>query len=137
MVTRDSDEWYEGLTEKRRCFCEAYASNGGNSAAAARAAGYKQPEPQGSRLIRLPVVAAALERLRETETRTSIATRQERQEFWSSVARDPEEQMKYRLKAAEMLGRSQADFVDRKEITGANGTDLQIAFYIPKNGREK
>lgn len=132
-----NSEKKRGLNPRRRRFCDAYALNGGNACAAARAAGYKQPEVEGARLLRQPAIVAALDGWRETETRGSIATRQERQEFWTTIARDTNENMRHRLKAAELLGKSQADFIDRKEITGAHGAELNIAFYLPKNGREK
>lgn len=130
-------EWYDGLTEKRRIYCEVFAENGGNGGAAARAAGFGKPDVESTRLLRNPKIIKALERLRLERHCTAIASRSERQEFWTSVARDPDESMKHRLKAAELLGKSQADFIDRKEITGAHGAELNIAFYLPKNGREK
>ena len=46
----------------------------------------------------------------------TIATRQERQEFWTSVLRNEEEAMKNRLKAAELLGKSEGDFLERVEM---------------------
>ena len=46
----------------------------------------------------------------------TIATRQERQEFWTSVLRNEDEAMKDRLKAAELLGKSEGDFLERVEM---------------------
>lgn len=133
----ENGQWNDGLTEKRRVYCEVFAENGGNGTAAARAAKFKNPDVESTRLLRDPRIITALERLRLERTCTAIASRSERQEFWTSVIRDQDVSMQNRLKATQLLGKSQADFIDRKEITGANGAELNIAFYLPKNGREK
>lgn len=117
--------WHDGLTEKQRRFVEAYSANGGNATRAAEAAGYKNPHPQGAQTLRNVTVRAALERLRSEATQSAIATREQRQAFWTRVMmgheRDAEgnpPRMADRLKAAELLGKSQADFVERRELSG-------------------
>lgn len=80
---------------------------------AAREAGYKRPDPQGRENLRKPTVRAAIDLLRQDTTSAAIATRHERQAFWKTVLKDAEEDMRHRLKASELLGRSQADFIDR------------------------
>jgi phage terminase small subunit len=42
---------WDGLSEKRRLFVEAYSSNGGNAVQAATVAGYKCPDSEGARLL--------------------------------------------------------------------------------------
>ena len=42
----------------------------------------------------------------------SIATRQQRQEFWSRVYHDSSCSMRDRLRASELLGKSEADFTE-------------------------
>ena len=116
-----TSDWHEGLTERQRRFCEAYSSNGGNALDAARQAGYKKPDPQGAENLGKPSIKAAIEKLRLATTSAAIMTRQERQAFWTLVARSKDEDMKDRLKASELLGKSQGDFINRTEITGANG----------------
>lgn len=119
MPRLSADTWHAGLTEKQRRFCEVYAENGGNALAAARAAGYKKPDPQGAENLGKPRIVAALEALREATTSKAIATREERQTFWTSILRGemPDAEMKDRLKASELLGRSQADFIERVDAT--------------------
>ena len=74
--------------------------------------------------------------INDNQSSKNIATRQERQEFWTKVLNGTEKfeviigtgktakvveipaKMADRLKASELLGRSFADFMDRKEITG-------------------
>ncbi len=42
-----------------------------------------------------------------------IATRQDRQDFWTTVMHDEDQKMTDRLRAAELLGKSEADFTDK------------------------
>lgn len=127
-----ASDWHEGLTERQRRFCEAYSSNGGNALDAARQAGYKRPDPQGAENLGKPSIRSAIERLRLATTNAAIMTREQRQAFWSLVARSKDEDMKDRLKASELLGKSQGDFINRTEITGANGgpivSEVRIRF---------
>ena len=41
--------------------------------------------------------------------------------------------MKDRLKASELLGRSQADFTDKKELTGKGGRPIRITTAVPES----
>lgn len=45
-----------------------------------------------------------------------VLSRRERQQFWSKVVLDDEQRMTDRLKASELLGKSEKDFVDRIEV---------------------
>lgn len=125
--------WYDGLNELQRKFCEAYAANGGNACDAARQAGYKHAYSEAHKVIASKRVKKALEELRKDTTSAAIATREERQTFWTAVMRGTHKEkvivegveyeippkMTDRLKASELLGKSQADFLDRTELTGA------------------
>jgi phage terminase small subunit len=110
-------DWHDGLTEKQRRFCEAYSANGGNALAAAREAGYKKPNPQGAENLAKPTIRDAIDRLRLSYTNSAIATREERQTFWTNMLRDPNVAERDRLRASELLGKSQADFIDRVDAT--------------------
>lgn len=103
------------LTARQQAFVDAYA---GNATAAALAAGYseKSARVQGRRLITKDNVAKAIKAREAQRLAPTIATRKERQEFWTAVVRDEEEQMKNRLKAAELLGKSEGDFLERVEM---------------------
>lgn len=46
----------------------------------------------------------------------AISTKVDRQMFWTSTMNDPGFSIGMRLKASEMLGRSENDFIDRKQI---------------------
>lgn len=115
MSGADKTDWFKGLTEKQRRFCEAYSANGGNATKAAESAGYSNAPVEGARLIRKDKTVKALELLRQSTTSEEIATREERQAFWTKVMRDPTENMQDRIKCSEILGKAQADFINRHE----------------------
>lgn len=123
-------------------FAEVYDGNG---VAACRLAGYEGGDTslavQAGRLLRNVEVAAAIKTRREKEGAPLIATRQQRQSFWAAVMGGMVEQtlpdgsvmklpveMKDRLKASELLGRSEADFTDK--LAGADGKPLQVTVNI-------
>ncbi len=100
------------LTPRQRRFVEAYA---GNAAEAARAAGYseKTANRAGSRLLSDVDVRAAIAAREQKSSAGRIATREERQAFWTNVLNNPEVEWQARLKASELLGKSNADFTER------------------------
>ena len=111
------------LTAKQRRFVEAYD---GNARKAAIAAGYseKTAEVIGHENLRKPKILAEIKAREVVRSTPLIASRAERQQFWSSVLRDKVQQLRDRLMAAELLGKSEADFVERQEITGRDGAPL-------------
>lgn len=117
------------LTPKQQAFVDAYAGNG---VEAARAAGYQGDEAtlatSASRLLRHAEVSAAIARRNVVVEQARqeavvqagrIATRVERQAFWTKVMLDSGEEMSARLKASELLGKSEADFTERVEVDGS------------------
>ena len=100
------------MTPKQKRFIEHYT---GNATKAAIAAGYsaKTACSIGERLLRNVDIREAIQ-LREKERLSeAIASREERQEFWSSIMRDAEERTADRLKASELLAKSNGDFLER------------------------
>ena len=58
-------------------------------------------------------IMAAIKSRQDTEVRpNTIMNRQQRQEFWTKVAESEDEAMRDRLRASELLGKSNADFVE-------------------------
>ena len=113
----------KGLTPKQKRFVEAYD---GNATQAAIAAGYSERTAPyiGAENLKKPQIIAEIKTRDVIRTTPLIASRAERQQFWSSVMRDKEQMMRDRLKAAELLGKSEADFIERQEITGRDGAPL-------------
>jgi len=113
------------LTLKQEKFVEAYMGKAaGNATEAARLAGYKGNEATlavtGFENLRKPNVKAAIDERSANDP--LIATREDRQQFWTNVMNDPLQDMKDRLRASEILGKSQADFIDRTD----NKHDIEI-----------
>lgn len=109
------------LTQKQRKFVEAYA---GNATEAARLAGYTgTPDSlrvMASRLLANVHISEALATRETKAVNKLIASREERQAFWTNAMRGAEESADFagRLKASELLGKSEADFIDRTEHSG-------------------
>ena len=98
------------LTQKQQAFIECYT---GNATEAAKLAGYSEATAysSGQRLLKQPQIAEAI-RAREQERQApNIADREQRFAFWTSVMRDTNESTRDRLKASELLGKAQGDFL--------------------------
>lgn len=107
------------LLPKQKAFVEHYAACG-NATEAARMAGYRTPNQQGAENLVKPGIQAALKAIADKVSSKRIADATERQEFWTAVMRGDkghESEMKDRLKASELLGKVQQDFVDKLEVT--------------------
>jgi hypothetical protein len=115
------------LTDKQDRFIQVYAGNG---VEAAREAGYEGDDRTlavtASRLLRNAKVAAAIRTRRDAELAPKIASRTERQAFWAEVMKDRKEDMAARLRASELLGKSEGDFVERRELSGPDGKPIEL-----------
>ena len=118
------------LTAKQKRFIEVFD---GNATKAARIAGYANPNECGRRCINHPEIAAAIRAREDANLAPDIATREERQAFWSATMRDAEQEMKDRLRASELLGKSNADFIDRLQQDGQIEINVKIVTYANKD----
>ena len=111
------------LNARQRAFVEAYC---GNATEAAITAGYskKTAASIGERLLRNVEIKEALKEREKERLSSLIATREERQRFWTSMMRDEDRKEADRLKASELLAKSEGDFLDRAELSGPNGSPL-------------
>ena len=123
------------LSPKQKMFCELYAQSG-NATLAAREAGYseKYANREGCRLLDIPRLAEYIHELARSESSDRIATAVERQEILTSMLRNSEADPKDRLRAIEILGRAQGDFIDRINVTGP--TSLSIIDLTGKDNAE-
>lgn len=121
----------EKLTPKQLRFVELYE---GNATEAARLAGFKQPQSQGPRLLNNVAICNAIEKRTNKALGKRIATREERQEFWTQTMLDDSAKMPDRLKASELLGKSQADFTDKVEHSGEAGGPIIFQWQGDKDG---
>ena len=111
------------MTHKQQLFIREYLTDC-NATRAAQAAGYSSRTAYsiGQRLLKNVEVSQAIGAAMSEREENLIADRLERQRFWTAVMRDTEQDMKHRLRASELLGKSEADFADfveRKEIAAS------------------
>lgn len=115
------------LTNKQLAFCREYVIDSNGKQAAIRA-GYKpdNAEVQASQHLTKLKVKEEISRLLAITRAESVASRKERQTFWSATLsntlKDDTGQpitvsMTDRLRASELLGRSEADFTDNVNTT--------------------
>lgn len=122
--------WHSDLNKRQKETVEAFATNGGQKGASAESAGYACPNAHATRLFKQPNILDALENLNQEETALPIATREQRQHWWTLVMygkikaeyiddegnrRFRPLKFKERLDASKLLGSSQGDFLDRQE----------------------
>jgi phage terminase small subunit len=110
------------LTIKQQRFVDFYD---GNATDAARKAGYRGNintlKQVGAENLAKLYMAEAIAKREKKHNKKHIANREERQEFWTDLMKTAEKDSD-KLKASELLGRSNADFIDKQEIK----TDITI-----------
>lgn len=119
------------LTPKQERFVHAYAKSG-NATKAAREAGYSElyADRQAAQLLGKSWVKKALAELTAKLARPTIATITDRQEWWTEVIRDGKAKLADRLRASELLGKSQGDFIENHRHGGPNGEPLAAAVVV-------
>jgi phage terminase small subunit len=103
------------LTDKQMRFVELY---NGNATETAQIVGYSNPRIAGQRLLKDVAICSLIQERRKKEIKSDVLDRQARQKFWSDTVTNDDEDMKNRLKASELLGKSEGDFLDRVENSG-------------------
>lgn len=103
------------LSERERRFVELFMGACLGNATESYAQAYKQKNRrvagvEGHNLLKRPKIRAAFEaRIRKDPI---VATREERQKFWTSFMHDEKKADAIRLRGSELLGKSQGDFVE-------------------------
>ena len=113
------------FTARERKFIQFYDGNG--TEAAIKAGYTKNRKSAGvfaTRLLAKAKIADAIQKRTDREARTVIATREQRQKLWTEMMfkafKDSD-----RLRASELLGKSEGDFLDRHEVTGKDGGPIR------------
>lgn len=115
------------FTERQKKFIQFFDGNGTE---AARKAGYNGKGNSlgvmAHELLRNPKIREAIDKrnAKIPTTKLHIATREERQAFWTKVLHDQNEEMNSRLKASELLGKSEADFTEKVDHGGNVSVNL-------------
>jgi len=107
----------EKLTFKQQRFVNEYLING-NATQSAIKAGYskKSAEIQGFENLRKPKIAYYIDEQKRKESNSAIMSRQERQELWTEFTKDKNLRISDRLRASELLGKSEADFTENLKV---------------------
>lgn len=112
----------EDVATRKTLFGTYYSANPGDAKAAYYAAGYQAADPRSvtraiAALLKDPVVQAAIQ---AQALQPAIASREERQAWWTRLMRGQVAgaTILERIKASELLGKSQGDFVQRVEVVG-------------------
>ena len=114
------------MNSRQAVFVAEYLIDGNATQAAIRA-GYsiRTAYSQGQRLLKNVKVLAAIQRAQKERTSALIADRQARQVFWTQIMLDGDTAVRDRLKASELLGKSEGDFTERvKADISPSGYDL-------------
>lgn len=115
----------QNLTPKQKLFCEFYVGCG-NASESARLAGYSEKTARvvgGENLLK-PAIKKYIESLTQAGSNARIATAIERQEFWTSIMRGQLFEVDDKqIKASEILGKAQGDFINKVEMSGDLKTD--------------
>ena len=123
------------LSKKQLTFIDLFDGNGTE---AARAAGYSTPETAGKRCLQNVQIRTAIEERRKKEIKPEVMTRIERQAWWTKIILDETQSMKDRLRASELLGKSEGDFLDRIALGGDDRNPNPIRLVLEKiNGTTK
>lgn len=105
------------MTDKQQFFVQEYLKDFNATQAAIRA-GYskKTAGAIGAENLTKPEIQQALQKVMSERKESLTADRQARKEFWTKIMYDESEDTKQRLKASELLGKSEGDFTERQEI---------------------
>ncbi len=105
------------LTAKQQVFVMEYL-NDFNATRAAQAAGYSQRTAYsiGQRLLKNVEISQAINSAMTERKNQLIATREQRQQFWTAVMTDTEQDMRSRLRASELLAKSEGDFLEKVQV---------------------
>jgi phage terminase small subunit len=110
-----------GLTPNQKKFADEYIKTG-NAKQSYINAGYKargnRAEASASRLLRNVKVRDYIRQRNKEIDRDTIADMQEVKEFWTNVLRNKAADPKDRLKASELIAKTNGAFLDRVEHSG-------------------
>ena len=114
------------LNERQRRFADEYIICGIAETAALNA-GYSEKYARASshKLLAHVGIRELLKERNKSIDASKVASMQEVREFWSTVLRDEESDLKDRIKVSELIGKANGEFLDRVENTGAMEIKVQ------------
>lgn len=116
-----------GMTVKQKMFADEYIKTG-NATQSYISAGYKArgngAEVNACKLLRNTKVRDYIRKRNKELDKSTIADMQEVKEFWTNLLRDKETDTKDRLKASELIAKTNGAFLDRIENSGIIKIDI-------------
>jgi len=110
------------LTDKQQKLIECYDGDIKKAAKKAKISyGYAR-----QLLTKSDILTAIRNRIDNEIKPAMIASRQERQKFWTEIMKDTKQLMRDRLRASELLGKSEMDFPNKTEISGLGGEPIPV-----------
>jgi phage terminase small subunit len=109
------------LTEKQKLFADLYIETGNATEAYKRVYKSQNDNTAGKeafKLLRNPKITPYLEERNKQFESHRIADMEEVKRFWSDTLRDENIDHKHRLKASEYIAKTNAAFIEKREITG-------------------
>lgn len=105
------------LTDRQKKFVQFYD---GNATQAAIKAGYSKKTARfiGRENLTKLYIREAIDKRNKKKDAPIIASRQDRQKFWSEMMNGTNKDVGDRLKASELLGRSEGDFTEKIQHSG-------------------
>lgn len=106
------------LTPKQRLFIKHYIANGGNGTQAAISAGYSKStaHTQANENLKKPYIVKHLQRMVKVKEEPLDVSAAQTIKSIREIANDKEEPSAVRLRALELLGKTQRIFVERHEV---------------------
>ena len=120
------------LNYRQSLFVEYYTTDPdtqGNCEASMLKAGYKAGYARkwaGKYIRAIRGIQEAIDEKTQEIREKSIANRTQRQAFWTREMNNPDNKLTDRLRASELLGKSQADFIDRYKDETTDQPDYNL-----------
>lgn len=110
------------LTVKQKAFCDYYLMSG-NATQSAIKAGYSEASAYSTAHFNLkkPAIIEYIQSYQNTTDDKRVADMNEVQAFWASTMRNEEFKIEDRLRASDLIARSNGAYLDRVENTGNVG----------------
>ena len=107
------------LNARQKAFCEYYVASG-NATESARRAGYSENYAKNRihELLKNVGICGYIEELNEKAKDSRIMSMLEIKEFWSETIKNSNVKMTDRLKASELLAKTNGAFLEKVELSG-------------------
>lgn len=123
------------LSHKQEMFCQYYVATG-NATAAAEQAGYSKASARvtGCQNLTKANIQERIEQLAAEQKAAAVMDREERQALLTEIARDCGQVAPDRMKAVDLLNKMDGVYINKQEVTGADGEPLVFRWAGDEDG---